>query len=350
MGDGTTWHAESYIVGVNSTGTIASGGDPRYIAAQPAYSGVVTLIMEYPGGAFICSGSLLPDRKSILTAAHCVSSGPDSPRPLRTTVYFPNANADGVPYAFDTDRTASRTVTVYNVNRAYTGEVIDQNDIAVLQMDSEAPASATAYDLYTASDIEGGVFNVAGYGGRSNAGGTVGANLGTGRLRQGQNRYDFRFGDSDFGGFFTDRDAAGENFFGTAEVEYSYVSDFDSGFAVNDQSCRLAVGGFGIADPKYCDLGTGLDEVSVAGGDSGGPQFIGGKLASVTSYGLTFGPAFGDYDARLNSSFGELNGFVPVYIHAKFIDATMVPEPATFGLMGAGLAVLGLVARRRRSA
>ena len=41
------WTAQSVIVGVTSTGTLASGGDPRYVAPMPQYSGVVSLIMDY---------------------------------------------------------------------------------------------------------------------------------------------------------------------------------------------------------------------------------------------------------------------------------------------------------------
>jgi hypothetical protein len=353
--NGLAWQAQSRIVGVTSTGTIASGGNPIYTAPAGAgqpYSGVVTLIMRYANGdAFICSGSLLADRQSILTAAHCVSGGAGTANPVSTTVYFPESDVDGVPFASTTS--ASRTITQYIVHPQYTGEVIDQNDIAVLRMSAPAPASALSYGLFTPPTLTGVDFNVAGYGARSNAGGNVGANLGTGRLRQGDNRYDFRFGDSDFGGFWTDRDATtGENFFGLANIDNSYVSDFDNGLAANDASCRIAaaIGTLNASSTKYCNLGRGATEVSVGGGDSGGPQFRDGRISSVTSYGLSFGAGFGDILTGLNSSFGEFNGFVPVYIHLDFINNSVVPEPETFALMAVGLVVLGVISRRRRIA
>lgn len=351
MKDGTTWVAQSHIVGTNSTGTVASGGDPRYLAVQPAYSGVVTLIMDYgAAGSFICTGTLLPDRVSILTAAHCVSEGTAS-RPISTTVYFPNTDPEGIPAGGV--NAGSRSVTRYAVHPSYTGEVIDQNDVAVLRMDAPAPASARAYSLFNPATLTGAQFNVAGYGQRSAVGGAVGTGgtppqaLGAGRLRQGLNRYDFRFGDAGFDGFFTDRDAAGDNFFGKAEVEFSYVSDFDNGLAANDASCRIA-GALGLAGAQFCNRGLGADEVTTAGGDSGGPQFVDGQVAGITSYGLSFGTGFGDILTGLNSSFGEFSGAVPVYIHTGFIEASMVPEPATVVLMMTGLAGLGIVARRRR--
>ncbi len=345
MNDGSTWVATNAIVGVNSTATAAGGGDPRYFAAQPAASGVVSLIMRYAdGSAFICSGSLLQDRVSIVTAAHCVSDGKTA-RPISTTVYFPNTDPDGIPHLGA--NVGSRAVTNYIVHPRYTGEVIDQNDIAILRLDAPAPATARAYGLFTPASLTGSQFNVFGYGGRSDQGGNIGANLGTGRLRQGQNLFDYSWGDAAFAGFFTDRDAAGENFFGKAEVDFSFVSDFDNGRAANNAACRIAnaVGAFGV---RFCDIGFGANEVSVAGGDSGGPSFINGQLAAITSYGLSFGANFGDISAGLNSSFGEFNGFVPVNIHAAFITGYLVPEPATIGLTAFGLGVLGMLARRRR--
>ena len=70
-------------------GHVGVGRRLALLAPMPQYSGVVPLIMDYgAGGAFICSGTLLPDRRSILTAAHCVSDGAGSAGPLSTTAYF----------------------------------------------------------------------------------------------------------------------------------------------------------------------------------------------------------------------------------------------------------------------
>ncbi|MGB3721929.1 MAG: trypsin-like serine protease [Pacificimonas sp.] len=347
---GSTWTATSNIVGTTSTATPDFGGDPIYFAQDPKYRGVVGLLMDYGPeiGRFVCSGSLLNDRRSILTAAHCVSNGAGTPNPIRTTAFFFDGDPATNVYAGGPN-VRTIPVTNYAINPGYTGEVIDQNDIAVLTLPFIVPESfGTSYDIARAGDLTGVDFNIAGYGGRSDAGGSVGQNLGTGRLRQGDNRFDYALGDEDFGGFFTDADADGQKFFGTADVEFSYLADFDSGSADNDASCLLA-GAFVATTEKHCNLGRGATEATSAGGDSGGPQFVDGVIASVTSYGLSFGEAFGDLDGELNDTFGEFAGVVPTFIHADFIDAQLqVPAPAALGLMFGGLGML--VAMRRRKA
>lgn len=338
---GLTWEAQSRIIGVGSTATVASGGSPLYVAPMPKYSGVVALIMDYgPGGQFICSGTLLSDRRSILTAGHCVSDGAGTENPGKVTAFFYGGSDPDTVVANNFTTATSIQAIGISVNSKYTGEVIDQNDIAVVRLGADAPVWASSYDIDFTPISNGDRFNVAGYGGRSDVGGNLGTNLGTGRLRQGDNNYDFRFGDPDFEGFFTN------GFFGKANVTDSWVSDFDNGLAANDASCKLA-DAFDLGGSKYCNLGLGAIEVNVAGGDSGGPQFRNGKITSVTSYGLSFGTSFGDIRSGLNSSFGEFSGYVPLYLHADFI-AAAVPEPATWAMMIAGFGMVGAGLRARR--
>jgi hypothetical protein len=342
--DGSTWEAVSNIVGQTGTGTAAANppGNPIYYAPSASgYSGVVGLRMQYATGAFVCTGSLIGGNR-IVTAAHCVSDGfandvnGRAPGLISTTAFFYDGVSQGVdPFFYPINAAGDTfpgitkvTVGAYHINAGYTGEVIDQNDIAVLTLSSAAPKTAQAYGLYT-NDILGATFNVAGIGTRSLTGGVdgttgPGAGAGPGRIRQGLNTYDLRLGE-----FYS-------SIGGTAAFQYSYLSDFDNGTTANDTGCRS----FG-----RCHTGLGAREVSIAPGDSGGPGFINGQIASINSYGLTFGTQRGDIKAGLQSSFGEFNGFVPVFIHAGFIGN--VPEPSTWALLILGFGVAGAAMRRK---
>lgn len=338
---GVQWQAQSMLVGVTSTATLAAGGSAIYQPSYPAAGGVVALLSTFGDGTYICSGTLMNDRQSILTAGHCVTGA--GGLPSVTTAWFyggPNGDTD-VP---NSGAATSVAASQYFVHPSYTGDVIDHNDVAVIRLAAPAPAFAPSYGLYT-QYLTAKDFNVWGYGARSNGGGNVGANLETGRLRQGDNRYDFRLGDTVFGnGWATEFTEP------YSQLEHSWLSDFDNGLAANDAGCKSVGQVFGFAaDSKWCDLGRGASEVGVAGGDSGGPGFVDGLVASVNSYGLTYGdPAYGDIDTALNSSFGEFTGYVPVYVHADFINAALVPEPGTYLMMALGLVGVGAVARRRR--
>jgi hypothetical protein len=355
LSNGMQWTASQMLTGTSNTqagGPITNGGNPIYWPSFPRDSGVVALIMDYgPGGAFICSGALLADRQSILTAAHCVSDGFGTANPLTTTVHFQPAGGLAAGTRIHTPvapGVETRTVTNYFVNPGYTGQVIDQNDVAVLRLSAPAPSWSSGYDLYVGGDLTGAHFNVAGYGRLGD--GATGANNFTARLRSGDNRYDFRFGDAAWGAGYWDG-AFDNPALPAAQIAFSYVSDFDNGLAANDASCRLAADpDFTIApgSSQFCNTGVGLREVGVAGGDSGGPNFINGRISGVNSYGLSFGTAYGDFLSGLNSSFGEFSGYVPTFIHADFINAALVPEPGTYAMMLAGLAGMGLLARRRR--
>jgi hypothetical protein len=233
-------------------------------------------------------------------------------------------------------------VSQYFVDPDYTGQTVDDNDLAVVRLAAPAPAFATSYDLFTGNPV-GQDFNVVGYGNLSDAGGSVGADLGNGIRRQGDNTFDFTLGDPAFGGFFAGGPAG---FFGSAENSNTLISDFDDGNSANDASCILA-GAFGAGGPQFCNTGLGASEVSVAGGDSGGPEFIDGQIAAVTGFDLTF-QGLGDVDDKLDSSFGEFNGFTPVATHLAFIDSAMVPEPANWALMILGFGLTGALVRRQR--
>lgn len=342
----------------NPAANIVGGGDAIYKPSSNK-TGVVALIMQTPDGAFICSGSLLNGGRHIATAAHCVADGTGQRSATSTTAYFFNGDSDvRTPFGPGT----AIDVSHYFINPGYTGEVIDQNDIAVLRLGALAPMQFERYGLFTPTSLTGAGVNVAGYGTRSTVGGNAGttapAGARTGFLREGDNIFDYAYGNPLFQGFFTTRDVGGEfdgqNFFGFAEVEKSYISDFDNGIRAQSQSRRLANAlGLGlIGNANFDNSGVGAREIGVAGGDSGGPGFVNGKLASINSYGLSFGTGLGDLTAGLNNSFGELSGYVPVYIHKDFIvnsQLAAIPEPSSWAMLIAGFGLVGTSLRRRRS-
>ena len=352
---GITATATKKIVGTTSTGTAAANGDPIYHGRQPAHSGVAQMTMNFgAAGSFVCSGALMQDRIHVLTAAHCVSNGAGTPNPVSTTVRFNrSANPDQVVQgvATSTSDIAVMSAAQYFVHPDYTGEVIDQNDIAIIRLTQAAPLWVQSYRISTEFNLRGEQFEVAGYGARG-PDGRGGAQFGTGRLRSGENEWDFRFGAGVFQDFFTQRDSNGEAFFGFADYEHSWVSDFDGLAGANNASCLIA-SAFTTNLARYCDGAIGPREANTANGDSGGPNFINGRLAGITSYGLSFGGTFGDSDGAVNSSFGEFAGVVPVNIHRGFIQASTgiaVPEPSSWAMLIAGFGLIGATLRRRRAA
>lgn len=293
--------------------------------------------MDYGGGQrFACSGTLV-NSTSVVTAAHCVSDGTKA-RPLTTTVFFTNRTDDPNVYAGGVG-IDQRSVGHIAVNPLYSGEVVDQNDIAVLRLNQDAPSYATPSALSKLSDLTGFKHIIAGYGVRSDTGGSIGSNLGTGRLRYAGNRFDFRFGDADFAGYF-------DGAFGPQSIDHVWISDFDNGTAFRDGSCNIGIFE-GLANPvfssgKYCNTGIGAFEGIGGGGDSGGSYFIDGKLAAVHSFALWY------RNDESRNRFAQLKGAVPIYFHRDFI-AGAIPEPSSWALLIAGFGLTGATMRRRRA-
>ena len=339
--EGLAWTMDSLLVGTVSNAPLTSGGNTIYVPTMPKFSGVASLyIQKSPSNVFVCTGSLLNDRRSILTAAHCISDNSGALNATSATAYFYDGSASP-PYNPDTIVHTSPAATGISISNffiapGYSGATLEDDDIAVLRLASPAPTFATSYDLYT-QDLRSLTFDLAGYGLTSSVGGSIGANGDIGRLRQGSNRYDFQWKDPAFNGFFSSLPSyvTGLN---------TWIADFDSGLASNDASCLVSkyVNPALNGNPIYCNLGTGTKESIVARSDSGGPGFIGDQIASIISYGGSFGTAFGDIDNAANASFGEISGHVPVALNASFIDSVKVPAPLPL----AGVA--GLLAWSRR--
>jgi hypothetical protein len=270
------------------------------------------LILQRFDGTFICSGSLLPNGIDILTAADCVSDGSGNLNLFAgTATFFPNPSG-------------TETIAFAGAQKfpAYVGNSFDGNDLAVIHLQSPV-VGITGASLFTGTNEVGQTYNVVGFGATGSNG--AGATGGAGTRHQGFNQFD-----------------------GTLQSTLGLssnvlLSDFDDGTAPHDGF------GFFFGIPS---LGLGLNEVSIAGGDSGGPAFIGNQIAGINAFGLRLAFVSGstsDIDGVLNASFGEFNGFTRVAPYDSWIlgphEFRLAPEPVTW--LVTGCALLGIVVLRR---
>jgi hypothetical protein len=276
-------------------------GDPaNNVVTRPSFfDGVGRLIINNMYG---CSGSLLSSGRDVLTAAHCLDTdldGNPDVTSLTATFYTPSG-----PRTF--------SGASYSVSPLWTGE--DLGDVGVVRL--ATGTGIPGYDIFRPGDDYGdGIATLAGYG--LSGTGVTGEVLPFGTLRRGTNNFY-------------------EVLWETGGLPFAFAYDFDDGTPVWDTWGRI----FGVWE-------YGLPtEVMLGAGDSGGPSFIGLKIAGIHSFGATFGPPY-DADNLVNGTFGELGGDTIVELYSGWIDQTAaIPEPGTLLLMGAGL--LGIAWLRRR--
>ena len=265
-------------------------GDPnsdRYIVEPGeeingmSLDGVVRIEDSFFGDTF-STGTLLSSGKHILTAGHSVID--EKPRDIQITFNLPSG---------DVTLEASNIFLHPNYNDS---TLI--NDIAIIELKSEAPQESQRYDIYRDDNEVGQVNMKVGYG------------------YTGQGKQQARFDETQKRvGFNTYDDLATRlerRFFDASvsePIKTQLAYDFDNGKPENDAFGQL----FGIED-----TGLGEAEVNSALGDSGGPTFIDGKIAGITSYG--FGDIISDVDNITNSSFGELSVDTRVSGYADWID------------------------------
>ncbi|MGB7407971.1 MAG: trypsin-like serine protease [Pontixanthobacter sp.] len=307
------------------------------------YSGVGSIFISTrstatTGFGGICTASLIGSG-SVLTAAHCLETDANDPI-TNIRLFLPSLG----------DRSGARevfTVSEFAIHPDYaeTG-LVGGNDIAGLKITGDTSAY-DKYELYLGNPLQ--QFTAVGTG-------TIGGPAGTGigiagqdyRKREGNNVYEL-FGDQ----LFSD--------VGSGVVLY----DFDDGTAEHDVFGRnLGLNGLGVEN-----------EAAASPGDSGGPSFINGQIAAVTSFGIT-GGIFQGYcgddstdpfnraglttrtalNQCTNSSVGEIGGNTLVSANIDFVqgflDGTVetmapVPEPSTWLMMLAGFAFVGGSMRRR---
>ena len=231
----------------------------------------------------------------VLTAAHCISGTPG-----QASAFFTDSGANNGTFG----------VASFLVHPSWTGNALDDVDLALVFLTSPLAAWVSIYGLYNSTDEIGQMYTVAGYGVRASgtplAAGAQGSDGGYGTLRVGDNIWDSTLA-----------------FYRPLRTDV-LISDFDGpGVLVNGAVTR---------------------EVTVAPGDSGGPSFLGNRVAGVTSFIAAPITPIGAY--------GDFNGMTRVSSHLVWINAnagtSQVPEPASLGLVG--FAVYCLWAKRRASA
>lgn len=270
--------------------TVTSYTDSRNRAfAGEGFDGVVRV----SAGSYFGTGALLFDGRAILTAAHLFTDSSVT----TAQVHFETTSGEQVLLA---NRITS--LSTYDASQG-------NDDLAILWLTSSAPIAANRYNLYRGSDEIGKTMTMVGYGTPgSGSEGVLDSFNGSPLRLKASNQFDADAA--------TVKSWVGRSMGWSPSSGSQLVADFDSGTNDADALGQLTYR-FGT--------GLGANEGMSSPGDSGGPAFINGQIAGVTSYGASLyrGSIDPDVDAETNSSFGELGFWQRVSYYQQWIDQTV---------------------------
>lgn len=308
----------AYALPVSAIVIVPSSGSGVISFGQTSVDGLdinLAGVVEVTGSLGACSGSLLSDGYSILTAAHCVASS------------FGGSLATGITAHFDgPSGMVADSVSKVQVDPTYNGASGQGTDLAVLTLSEAAPTYAVRYQLYSGSAIPQGPVLLAGYG--FGGTGATGGDSVYGTLRAGFNEYE---------------GPAAQFFAGVTPG--LLIGQFYEGGAPSTNA-------LGVTNPYSSSA-----EVDISGGDSGGPTFYNGAIIGVHDSEICLSLSSGGscetppaINSLNNSYFGELFGDTSVAANLRFIQGAedaAVPEPDTATLLFGGILSVAWLRRRR---
>lgn len=295
------------------------------------FDGVGRLLFNTSQGGYVCSATLLPGGYFAVTAAHCADD-------------YISMTAEFGLYGNVAKET--RKVTQAFVHSGWTGALGTGADIAVLRLDKQI-TSIQGFNLSTTNDL-GKDFLIMGYGTTQ-----VGnANAGTNWNEWGWGHYGYNTAEVDGKTFNTALFGPDAN---DDKYGMEYIADYDS-YTNGAKHNTLQILSDYAGGSWSSSQGLGMNEALIAGGDSGGGDFVwnGSEwlLSGVHSWGWQICPtSWGcDISKANSSSWGDLSGSTAVFSHAAWIQATAVPEPATLVMVPMALFAMGALRRRRQQA